>query len=585
MSEGSAYEQYMLELINEDRAKAGVQPLAFNTYLNDSSEDHSAWMLANDIFSHTGVTGTSAFARMQAAGYQFIGSWGAGENVGYTSIGNPAGYVDELGGLHAAFMNSAGHRANILRSSFKEVGIGFEVGDFGGYTVAMVTEDFAWSNSGAGSFITGVAFDDSDGDRFYDVGEALGGLSVTAVSSSGVHYTTITAPAGGYQLLVPAGTYTVTFSGSSIAPATFQKTVGNLNVKLDLIGSAPVSSSIDGDAANNTLIGTANADTIRGFGGNDRLSGLGGDDTLEGGDGSDVLDGGTGGDTLLGGSGNDTYIVDNALDAVWETTVVGGTTDAGGIDTVQSTVSYTLPSFVENLILMGTAAVNGTGNSLHNFLIGNSAANTLSGGAGNDTLKGGAGNDILDGGTGTDTASYGDKSAPVVVSLNGSTAATVFVGGVAEDTIRNIENLIGGSAGDTLRGDGGVNLLQGIYGNDFLDGGAGVDTLVGGPGQDTFFFASTAEAGDTITDFNPVDDVFRLENSGFGAGVGTGTLAQAGVDFVLGSAATTANETLFYNQATGQLFWDANGTGAGGVTLIANLTNKAALTAADFIFV
>ena len=288
---------------------------------------------------------------------------------------------------------------------------------------------------------------------------------------------------------------------------------------------------------------------------------------------------------MLGGSGNDTYIVDSALDAVWETTVVGGAIDAGGIDTVQSAVSHTLGSFVENLTLTGIAAVNGTGNSLNNVLLGNSAANTLSGGSGNDTLRGGADKDTLDGGTGTDTASYTDKAAPVVVTLNGSTAATVLVGGVAEDTIRDVENLLGGSAGDTLRGDSGVNFLQGLAGDDFLDGGAGVDTLTGGPGLDTFFFAGTAQAGDTIGDFSPVDDVFRFENSGFGAGVGTGTLAQAGVDFVLGLAATGANETLIYNQATGQLFWDANGTGAGGVTLVANLTNKAVLTGADFSFV
>ena len=110
MSYASVYEQYMLELINAERGKAGVQPLAFNTYLNDSSEDHSAWMLEKDIFSHTGINGTSAWARMQAAGYRFTGAWGAGENIGYTSLGNPAGYVDELDNLHAAFMNSSGHR-------------------------------------------------------------------------------------------------------------------------------------------------------------------------------------------------------------------------------------------------------------------------------------------------------------------------------------------------------------------------------------------------------------------------------------------------------------------------------------------
>ena len=78
MSYASAYEQYMLELINAERADVSAQPLAFNTYLNNSSEDHSAWMLEKDIFSHTGITGSNPGERMQAAGYQFTGYLGLG---------------------------------------------------------------------------------------------------------------------------------------------------------------------------------------------------------------------------------------------------------------------------------------------------------------------------------------------------------------------------------------------------------------------------------------------------------------------------------------------------------------------------
>src|SRR6185295_16639066 len=57
----------------------------------------------------------------------------------------------------------------------------------------------------------------------------------------------------------------------------------------------------------------------------------------------------------------------------------------------------------ENLTLTGTAAINGTGNTLANVLTGNSAANTLTGAAGSDTLNGGQGNDVLNGGVGNDT--------------------------------------------------------------------------------------------------------------------------------------------------------------------------------------
>ncbi|MCW5788346.1 MAG: hypothetical protein KIT49_12725 [Nitrospira sp.] len=73
-----------------------------------------------------------------------------------------------------------------------------------------------------------------------------------------------------------------------------------------------------------------------------------------------------------------------------------------GIDTVQSSVSWTLGANVEHLTLTGTAAIGGTGNTLANSLIGNAGNNVLMGGDGNDTLSGGKGNDVLNGGTGND---------------------------------------------------------------------------------------------------------------------------------------------------------------------------------------
>ena len=92
---------------------------------------------------------------------------------------------------------------------------------------------------------------------------------------------------------------------------------------------------------------------------------------------------------------------------------------------------------------------------------------------------------MLDGGVGIDTADYGDKTASVEVTLNGGSTANVKVNGVVEDTIRNIENLIGGSGNDTLVGDVLANRLEGGAGNDLLKGGGGADVLDGGVGIDT----------------------------------------------------------------------------------------------------
>jgi Ca2+-binding RTX toxin-like protein len=124
-----------------------------------------------------------------------------------------------------------------------------------------------------------------------------------------------------------------------------------------------------------------------------------------------TLNGGAGADTMLGGLGNDTYVVDNAGDSVVETSVL-----STEIDTVQSSITYTLGANLENLTLTGTAALNGTGNAMSNVMAGNDASNvldgaggndTLSAGGGNDTLIGGAGNDVLDGGAGNDTYQFG----------------------------------------------------------------------------------------------------------------------------------------------------------------------------------
>jgi serralysin len=234
MAQPSAYEQYLLELINADRAPVGAQPLASNTSLDQAAESHSQWMINTDIFSHSGAGGSDAGTRMTAAGYTFGGSsWTWGENIAGASTQAPDGYQDEVSLLHTNLMNSPGHRENLLNGDFKEVGLGFEIGEYQGWQGAFVTEDFA--RSGTGSFLTGVAYNDRNGNRFYDPGEGLSGITVDAVDSSGTHFTTTTMDAGGYNLSLAPGTYSVTFGSGSGATAAQSVTMGASNVKVDAV--------------------------------------------------------------------------------------------------------------------------------------------------------------------------------------------------------------------------------------------------------------------------------------------------------------------------------------------------------------
>src|SRR5918993_1600437 len=325
MSQATAFEQLMLELVNAARARTGAQPLAFNSALNTSADRHSDWMIAADTFSHTGSGGSSPTQRMTKAGYKFSGAWASAENIAWVSTRAPSGYQDEVQLLHKNLMNSPGHKANILKGTFREIGIGFDTGAFQGWNGAFVTENFA--RSGSKIFLTGVALDDRDGDRFYDVGEGLGGLTVTAVGSSGAR----AAPPGaarGYNLALSAGTYKVTLSGGGITPVTKTVTIGAKNVKLDLVDpatGAAAAQAISGTSVGNTLNGTSGADTIKGYAGadtvygrggsdklcggagNDRISGQAGNDRLYGEDGKDVLNGGAGNDALRGGAGADSF--------------------------------------------------------------------------------------------------------------------------------------------------------------------------------------------------------------------------------------------------------------------------------------
>ncbi len=287
---------------------------------------------------------------------------------------------------------------------------------------------------------------------------------------------------------------------------------------------------------NLTLSGTAN------------LNGTGNslNNVLTGNSGDNVLDGQAGADTMAGGVGNDTYLVDNAGDGVSENA-------NEGIDTVQSSVTYTLAANIENLTLTGSAAINGTGNALDNVLTGNSAANVLTGGAGNDTYVIGAGDTVVE------LANQGTDRV--------ATDQSYTLGANVENlTLTGTANLNG--TGNTLN-----NVLTGNSGNNVLDGQAGADTLVGGAGDDTYV---VDHAGDVVTEAanEGSDSVQSSVTYTLGANVENLTLTGAGAINGTGNA---LNNTLTGNGAANVLDGSAGDDtvlgGAGNDTLLGGTGN------------
>lgn len=273
---------------------------------------------------------------------------------------------------------------------------------------------------------------------------------------------------------------------------------------------APAKSGFSAVAKTQALNSGINSATVVGDGGNNRLSSGSANDTLSGLGGNDTLVGGAGTDTMFGGAGDDIYYVDNTGDVVSEHTVSG--IDDGGSDIVRATVSYTLDSDIERLMLAGVGNLSGTGNVQDNRLDGNTGANHLYGLAGNDTLTGGAGADTMFGGTGNDIY-YVDDSGDVVSeqTVSGtddggndivrSTASYTIGAGIERLILTGSDDLSGtGNAQDNrIDGNAGANHLYGKDGDDVLSGGAGLDTMYGGAGDDTYYVDNTSDVASEQT--------------------------------------------------------------------------------------
>lgn len=225
-------------LVSQWASLTATQPLAWSEGLENSSRTHNQAMIAADTQSHQ-LPGEAALGtRVTQGGYT---NWSiAGENIyaysNTVSYGH-AGFAIDWGTGANGLQNPAGHRLNLMNASYREIGISVIAENNPATQVGplVITQDFGARYNQGNAYLLGVVFNDGNSNKAYNAGEGLGGVNVSISGTAGT-FSTTTMSAGGYQLQVPAGSYTVTFSGGGLSsPISKSITVGSANVKVDAI--------------------------------------------------------------------------------------------------------------------------------------------------------------------------------------------------------------------------------------------------------------------------------------------------------------------------------------------------------------
>ncbi|QRM31469.1 M10 family metallopeptidase [Microvirga sp. VF16] len=392
-----------------------------------------------------------------------------------------------------------------------------------------------------------------------------------------------------------------------LAPGGFsrfsQAQLANVNSQAKVNGNVYNAFQFKGDSRSliENAIGGSGADQILGNQAYNFLRGLGAGDVLNGKGGNDTLDGGMGDDTLLGGAGTDHLIGSFGID--W----VSYADAAGGVS-----VSLADGRGYHGSLGGGGAAAGDTydnienveGSHGHDVLAGNAGSNWLKGIGGDDILQGGWGADTLDGGAGFNWASYTNAATGVTANLANQALNTGEAAGDIYIDIRGLQgsqygdylvadattagNALSGFGGnDTLQGGTGGDALEGGEGSDRLSGGAGSDQLIGGQGADKFCFDTALGVSnvDRISDFNILEDKIELDSRIFTGLYSYSWGALVDWNFKAGLTAGGQFSQIVYNSATGELFYDADGSGAGAQIKFAEISKGLALTSSHFLFV
>jgi Ca2+-binding RTX toxin-like protein len=410
-------------------------------------------------------------------------------------------------------------------------------------TLDFVAAERFWITTGTGNdrittggasdrITTGAGNDTLDGGAGADL--------LTGGSGDDFYYvdagdTVIEAAGGGYDNVLASESYAL----NSGAYAEILSTTNHG-------GTAAI--NLFGNELGQVVIGNAGVNYLFGGGGADALQGLGGDDFL-------FVDGN---DTVIEAAG-------------------------GGYDNVLASENYTLNAGAQVEVLSttnhaGTGTFTLIGNEYGQSILGNAGVNYLTGGGGADILAGFGGDDFL----------YVDADDRIVEIAGGGydnvLASTSYVlnAGAHAEVLSTTNH--GGTAAIDLTGNELGQIVIGNAGANVLNGGLGADALIGLGGADSFAFTTALGSGnvDSLNDFNAAADTILLDNAVF-TGLADGNLA-AGA-FVTGSAAGDADDRIVYNSATGQIFFDADGNGAGAQVLFATVDSGTILTASDFMVI
>ena len=547
-----------LDLFKEQLAAFDpVAPLAWSSELKIAAQGHSKQMIAFDSQSHQLPGEPGLGARITAAGYK---NWRMlGENIfAYTTdpVTGHAGFYIDWGDTPTGMQTPAGHRRSILNGNFTDIGIS-AIAEADSATAVgpwVVTQNLGTQFRDVPQLV-GVVLQDVDGDRFYDAGEGLGGVTITATNASGTRFVTTSWGSGGYQIELASGTYEVVFSGGDLTgPITSTVTIADANVKLDGFAADAASAQkarvqhqgtagndwITPGSGDNTVLGGAGVDMVSfvdlaqavNINLENRVALSGGDiitlesienatgtiygDFIQGDENDNLLRGLGGYDWFVGTAGRDTYQGGSGRDMIsYVHSQEGVTVDLGnGIGTAGLAEHDSYDS-IERV----------TGSIYNDLIFGSDGEDDFRGLGGYDWFVGsGGGKDRYDGGSGFDTVAYSLSPSGVVASLLTGRGSA---GDAARDLYTSIERLTGSNFDDVLTGDHGRNELRGLYGEDTLYGNGGVDRLTGGgsddylDGGDGFDYAifSKGRAEYTVTDHST--HVTVAYNGGGGEGTDT----------------------------------------------------------------